>query len=288
MKVINYTEVPSTIAEDFNRGKTKWLDGKCVGLDEGPAVTLYLGHRTETRLEYDAESSGVPVERTVTLAFPVRVAKPVTRDAAINAAEMEAYGLRTPMEVASFGASLARKFRRSPEDDEIREHDEFIAWVKEELERVGVGKPSSGGGEASALTFASLFRISRLSAGKTELTDEEALSVQPLFPDWTTSVGGALKAGQRVRYAGKLYEVRQEIAAVLETQPPSTETLALYRVIEQEHRGTAGDPIPYEQGMELEYGKYYSQYGVTYLCTQAMQAMAYDLKDLPAHVQAVE
>jgi hypothetical protein len=42
------------------------------------------------------------------------------------------------MEVASFTASLARKYRDNPDDAEVREHDEFIAWVKDELSKIGV------------------------------------------------------------------------------------------------------------------------------------------------------
>lgn len=76
-------------------------------------------------------------------AFPFRVKKPYSRDSAINTAEMEAYSLKTSMQVASFNASLARKSRENPEDEEVKEHDGFIAWVKEELTRIGIGKAGS-------------------------------------------------------------------------------------------------------------------------------------------------
>jgi hypothetical protein len=128
----NYVEVPATMEEDMNKGLTRWVDGKYVSIDEGTHVTLYIGHVTETITDEEGE------ERTVVRAFPVRVESPVSRDAAINAAEMEAYGLRTAMEVASFAASIARKGRINPSDPEVTEHDEFIAWVKEELTGIGV------------------------------------------------------------------------------------------------------------------------------------------------------
>ena len=56
------------------------------------------------------------------------------------AEEMEAYGLRSSMEVASLNASLARKHRLDPDDSEVTEHDNFIAWVKRELDSIGLTK----------------------------------------------------------------------------------------------------------------------------------------------------
>lgn len=140
---LNYTEVPSTPEQDGNKGHSRWLGGKCVSVDEGSHVTFYLGHelREDARVE-SGENSELGTEnsevREVTMAFAVRVAKPVTRDAAINAAEMEAYGLSTPMQVASLAASMARKSRQNPQDEEVAEHDKFIEWVKTELTEIGV------------------------------------------------------------------------------------------------------------------------------------------------------
>ena len=49
---------------------------------------------------------------------------------------------------------------------------------------------------------------------------------------------------------------------------PGTNTGALFEAIDIEHAGTVDDPIPFTQGMELVAGKYYSEDGVTYLCTR--------------------
>lgn len=92
-------------------------------VDEGDYITLYVGHRKTE----DGEE-----------AYPIRVKKPLTRDKAINAAEMQAYNLTTPLEVASFGTSLSRKHREDPDDSEVRDHDYFIDWVKNELTKIGV------------------------------------------------------------------------------------------------------------------------------------------------------
>lgn len=126
MKAINYVSVPATRSEDINPGKTTWKDGKCVSIDEGRDVTLYIGHRESKQTEEKGRE-----------AYPVRVSKPVTRDKAVNAAEMDAYDLVSAMDVASFGASMSRKFRENPADPEVREHDEFISWVKDELTKIG-------------------------------------------------------------------------------------------------------------------------------------------------------
>ncbi len=128
---ISKTQVPSTMAEDCNQGKSVWLNGRLISLDEGTHVTYYIGHETIEQ-EEDGKSA------TAVAAFAVRVAKPVSRDMAINAAEMSAYGLRTAMEVASFNASMGRKHRDNPNDPEVRDHDEFIAWAKEQLSAIGV------------------------------------------------------------------------------------------------------------------------------------------------------
>ena len=70
--------------------------------------------------------------------YPIRVDKPISRDVLINAAEMQAFGLVTAMDVASFNASLARKSREGEDNEDVKEHDEFINWVKEELTKIGI------------------------------------------------------------------------------------------------------------------------------------------------------
>lgn len=120
------------------------------------------------------------------------------------------------------------------------------------------------------------------------LTDNESLAVMDLYPEWEEFVGKSLSIGKKVRYAGKLYRARQEIASVLENQPPSIYTAALYEEINETHEGTQADPIPYNNNMELEQGKYYTQGGVTYYChTGSGQAVYNDLADLAVFVSPV-
>lgn len=117
--------------------------------------------------------------------------------------------------------------------------------------------------------------------GRTDITDEEALKRPLLVYSWDTYVGKSLAKGQVVSHDDKLWRVRQSVAAVLENQPPSLDTAALYEVIEVEPAGTQDDPIPYTPPMEIFNGKYYTQGGVLYKCTRdSGQALTHNLSDL--------
>lgn len=117
--------------------------------------------------------------------------------------------------------------------------------------------------------------------GRTDITDEEALKRPLLVYSWDTYVSKSLTKGQVVSYDDKLWRVRQAVATVLENQPPSLATAALYEVIEVEPAGTQDDPIPYTPPMEIFNGKYYTQGGVLYKCTRdSGQALTHNLSDL--------
>ena len=282
MKSINYIEVPASEAEDMNRGKSTWRGGRMVAIDEGNAVTLYVGHTTEERTD---ETGGT---RTAVVAFPIRVEKPLTKDKAINAAEMEAYGLASPMDVASLNASLARKWRENMNDTEVSDHDEFIRWVKQELDSTGLFANSSDKTEPSLPTLEDMLTLSRLVARKPEmLTDTEALSVKTLYPAWETGID--VKQGEKYLYEGGLWKVRQD-HKTQEGWKPSMDTASLWERIDEEHAGTLEDPIPYTPPMELFNGKYYTQDGVKYICNRdSGQALSYNLSELVGlYVEAVE
>ena len=128
----NYIEVPVSQEEDINKGLTTWKDGKCISLDEGEYITVYVDHTSEIIKDENGD------DKTVMKAYPIRVEKPISRDKLINEAEKQAYGLVTAMDVASFNASLARKSRENEDSEDVKEHDEFISWVKEKLTEVGI------------------------------------------------------------------------------------------------------------------------------------------------------
>lgn len=119
-----------------------------------------------------------------------------------------------------------------------------------------------------------------------ELSASEALRLPDMYPDW--SAGVDVKVGERYNFGGKLWEVLQAHTTQAGWEPGMA-TLALWKKVDAEgNAGTREDPIPYEQGMALELGKYYTQYGVVYECIQASGALVYDLKDVPALARPVE
>ena len=108
-----------------------------------------------------------------------------------------------------------------------------------------------------------------------ELPDNEAVKVTLCYEEWSSFIGKSLSKGKRVQYEGKLYRVEQDVPTVLENQPPSINTAALYTVINVEHAGTIEDPIPASRGMEYEKGKYYSEDGKIYLMIRETTILYY-------------
>lgn len=154
---------------------------------------------------------------------------------------------------------------------------------KEDAERIRKAKQAAKGQieypEEQVNQVITLFamKINNLS-----LTNEEALAVKDLYPTWESFIGKSLSTGTIVLYADKLYKVRQEISVVLGNQYPSVDTAALYEEINKSNAGTYEDPIPYNNNMALENGKYYIQNEVIYLCNRNTEIPVY--QDLSALV----
>lgn len=112
------------------------------------------------------------------------------------------------------------------------------------------------------------------------LTNNEALSVKEMYPRWEDKVGSTIEVGFITLYDGNLWKARQT-HTVMEAYPPSIHTASLYEVINEEHKGTMDDPIPYTPPMEIFACKYYSEDGVIYLCTRdSGTALSHRLNDL--------
>ncbi len=113
-------------------------DGHLIksGTPNARFATLYFFHEDIEESQENPDGTYGPPR--LTRAFAVPVEKPITRARAINAAEMAAYGLNDAMEVASFNASLARKWRENPQDAECIEHDQFIEAIKDGLNDMGI------------------------------------------------------------------------------------------------------------------------------------------------------
>ena len=95
--------------------------------------------------------------------------------------------------------------------------------------------------------------------------DATALRMVAYYPEWTA--GTSYAAGDRLVYNGDLYKVLQAHTSQ-ETWLPGAGTESLYTRIDEQHDGTKYDPIPYDGNMALESGKYYTQSGMTYLCSR--------------------
>lgn len=116
------------------------------------------------------------------------------------------------------------------------------------------------------------------------LNDSTAVQAVELYPKW--AVGVAYAVGFKVQYNGRLYKVLQEHTSQADWTPDIVPSL--FTEINETDEGTLENPIPYNGNMELKQGKYYSQYGVIYICTRDIAA-THDLSALVGHyVEIVE
>lgn len=166
-----------------------------------------------------------------------------------------------------------------PLDTDLSEWNEID---KEEAERIKKAKDAAKGSvDYPEEKVNQMIGVFAASINKMDLTDEQSLQFKDLYPEWATFINQKLEAGFKVLYEEKLYKVKQTIEKVLENQPPSIDTAALYEEINETNAGTKEDPIPYNNNMELFAGKYYSQNGVVYKCTRnTEQAVYHDLSAL--------
>lgn len=131
------TIVPCCLDEDYAEEQSVWKNGKYVMCKGTITDTYYIGHETSEEIEsLPSEDEQTQEKKKVCRAFAIEVTKCATKSEIINSAEMIAYDLKNAMEVASFNASLSRKYRENSKDKECKEHDEFIEWVKEELNAI--------------------------------------------------------------------------------------------------------------------------------------------------------
>ena len=120
-------------------------------------------------------------------------------------------------------------------------------------------------------------------------TDEEALDNIELFPTWQSKIGVQVNQGDRLYFDDKLYKVLQTHTPQEDWRPDTTASLYVQVVIESGDTGTIDNPIPYSVNMELIEGKYYIEDGTKYLCTRALAASYWPLRDLVGqYVEVVE
>ena len=123
-KYINYVEVPNT--DKYIENRSMWVNGKITEFDEGIYSIFYIDHREEN-IVYD------DTVKTITLAYPIRVKKPITQEKIITAAVKDAFGLTSEEDFSNFQARLLRLFQTNPKSEEIIEYNNFINWVENGL-----------------------------------------------------------------------------------------------------------------------------------------------------------
>lgn len=112
--------------------------------------------------------------------------------------------------------------------------------------------------------------------------DSTALRMREFYPEWKALIGTTVdKTGFKFTHKGDLYKTIPEQHTFQADWVPGVGTESIYTRIDESHAGTLSDPIPYSGNMALSNGLYYSQYGVTYLCTRDTINPVYsDLADL--------
>lgn len=119
------------------------------------------------------------------------------------------------------------------------------------------------------------------------LSPNEKLDVKVLFPIWGQEGGEfglSVDTGFCLRVVKDdtdiLYEVIQPHTLSAEWEP-GLNTASLYKVVDKEHAGTIGDPIPYFPPMEIFKDKYYIQNADVYKCTRdSGTPLSHNLEDL--------
>ena len=182
---------------------------------------------------------------------------------------------------------------KNAEDEEVLEGLTLYPHNSNELNELLASDEWSGEGTSSesadyvqVASVKNLMTATKANIQSYSMTDNEALSIQDMFPTFDEVVGKPLTAGFKLQDGGKLYKVIQEHTAQADWKP--SETPALYGLVTESHAGTLKDPIPYERMMILEQGKYYTQYGVTYKCvTGSVVGYDADLTELLSLLEVV-
>lgn len=132
--------------------------------------------------------------------------------------------------------------------------------------------------------FSRLLALDELDKEATEeintydLSPSEALQVKDRYPEWETGIN--VKTGERYRVEDVLWECIKE-HTTQDNWKPSMATASLWKVVDEEHKGTIEDPIIYIPPMEIFKDKYYIQNGIKYKCTRnSEQPLTHDLSAL--------
>lgn len=139
------------------------------------------------------------------------------------------------------------------------EQAQEIEGIKQEI--------AEGGAGVDQELFSASVVVARAQAQA--LTDDQALQAKVLYPTFDELVAAgytAAEKGYKFCDGDNLYKTAQENVTFQAQYRPGEGTESLYTRIDEAHAGTLEDPIPAKANMEYEYGKYYIEDGVIYIC----------------------
>ena len=198
----------------------------------------------------------------------------------------------------SHGIEVLPEMRISTDQSKVILHEGYLApFDDEDFPRYSFSDPSFvellnseewtySEGEQPVINrqFSRLLALDELDKEATEeintydLSPSEALQVKDRYPEWETGIN--VKTGERYRVEDVLWECIKE-HTTQENWKPSMATASLWKVVDEEHKGTIDDPIVYIPPMEIFKDKYYIQNGIKYKCTRnSEQPLTHDLSAL--------
>nr|DAJ30775.1 MAG TPA: Intradiol ring-cleavage dioxygenase center, intradiol dioxygenase, carbohydrate [Caudoviricetes sp.] len=198
----------------------------------------------------------------------------------------------------SHGIEVLPEMRISTDQSKVILHEEYLApFDDEDFPRYSFSDPSFvellnseewtyPEGEQPVINrqFSRLLALDELNKEAIEeintydLSPSEALQVKDRYPEWETGIN--VKTDERYRVEDVLWEcVKDHLTQ--DNWKPSMATASLWKVVDEEHKGTIDDPIVYIPPMEIFKDKYYIQNGIKYKCTRnSEQPLTHDLSAL--------
>lgn len=166
------------------------------------------------------------------------------------------------------GGIFEVEMRQTAADQDARldELESAAKDQKKEIEQIKKQMEEGSEGVDPALVTASII-VARANAQA--LPDEQAMQAKALYSTFDDLVKGkytAEKQGFKFRDGAALWKTAQDNVTFQAQYRPGQGTESLYTHIDEAHAGTQEDPIPAKANMEYEYGKYYSEGDIIYLC----------------------
>lgn len=143
----------------------------------------------------------------------------------------ETVDAETDEAVADFDGAIPEDLPHDVETPDIWEYGVYVPYTAEELEQMEADKADA---QAQAARTAQLAVAAQLAVMSLDLTDEQAMEVSTLYPDW--EVGGLYKTGDIRRYGGALWRALQDSTGEAQ-YPPDAYTAGWKRIGEPDGSG---------------------------------------------------